>query len=472
MLDQNRSFLSLSQEPAERWTIVPCNGKRSLIKWRDLTEPSPARVREWAERFQGCNWAVKVGPPSGGLIVVDVDATKGSKAWAFAAFDGLRIERRAPFTATVWHETPRGYHFLFRLPERDIRDLPGKVVLYRDGARIEALIHGHLALIPPSEIDGFQYIWRLPPGPPAYPTWDLNRKRRPLRCWPARVPKWLWEVIEAALHEDTRPFVETPRLERPRTVLDLLATDERLVRFVHDLAGRPYPGVGKAFRCFLPGHDERHPSAAWWRSEDGKLWFHDFHRASGREWLGLAEVWHAIRTGKVRKLALHEVPAELTDLAARAGVLVATIEGVCDAWEANLGGARPTNHNILEHVGYASSPPLTVARAFLKSFREAARQGELIVTASKRYLADITGLTPWEANRAANALALLGMIWKLPIPRWGDERFATRWVLCVPNPQEFNRRWNLIKDVPLRELNRRRAAEIFGEELAAAVFRR
>ena len=88
-------------------------------------------MEEWAEKFEGCNWAVKVGPASGGLIVVDIDA-QGTKAEAFGTFDAIRWTQGAKFTSAPWHETASGYHFYYRLPERDLKDLPAKIVIHRE----------------------------------------------------------------------------------------------------------------------------------------------------------------------------------------------------------------------------------------------------------------------------------------------------------------------------------------------------
>lgn len=91
--------------------------------------------------------------------------------------------------------------------------------------------------------------------------------------------------------------------------------------------------------------------------------------------------------------------------------------------------------------------------------------------ASNRYLAEQAGVQPFVASKVANALALLGMVQKLPLPPYARRRYATRWVLCTPDPEGFRRRLELLKDVPLHQLNRELASELFGKTAAEEVFR-
>jgi len=58
----------------------------------------------------------------------------------------------------------------------------------------------------------------------------------------------------------------------------------------------------RAFRCPLPGHAERRPSAAWYTDAGGEVVLHDFHRRSGPEFFTLVEVYAAVRSGRVKKL--------------------------------------------------------------------------------------------------------------------------------------------------------------------------
>jgi hypothetical protein len=48
--------------------------------------------------------------------------------------------------------------------------------------------------------------------------------------------------------------------------------------------------IGKTFRCVLPGHTDKHPSASLYRRRDGLVVYRDWHAASNQDWYSLAEV--------------------------------------------------------------------------------------------------------------------------------------------------------------------------------------
>jgi hypothetical protein len=58
--------------------------------------------------------------------------------------------------------------------------------------------------------------------------------------------------------------------------------------------------IGSGFRCILPGHAERRPSASLYREpRQGWIVYCDWHT---RSWYVLAEVYAAVKSGSVRKL--------------------------------------------------------------------------------------------------------------------------------------------------------------------------
>ena len=366
------------------------------------------------EEFPEANWAVKTGPASDGLIVVDIDA-EGSKAEGFGTWDAIRWTQGAKLVPTPWHETPSGYHLYFRLPEREFPDLPPKIVIHRETVSIELLLHDHLALIPPSATEEFRYQWRLPPGPPKY----RPRSPVPLWCWPAKAPGWLQDLIELGLrHTPPRPAVTT---RQPKTILDLLREDEELVKEIHRIANQPYPGLRKSFCCFLPGHSEHRPSAAWWRTASGEILLHDWHSRDGYEWLTIGEVIHALRENQVQKLSPDRAAREVVRFAADTGILAAMVEQICNQWE-ELWKEVVKSKGLYSNsclLQYALGKVLCV---FFTQFRIAARQGSAVVALGVPLLSDLTGLPRWAVNRASNAAALLGIVAKLSVPPWAGRR--------------------------------------------------
>jgi hypothetical protein len=68
--------------------------------------------------------------------------------------------------------------------------------------------------------------------------------------------------------------------------------------------------LGEPFQCILPGHWDEHPSASFGCTDDGFIYYHDFHAPAGTPpLLTLAEVYYAQVTGKIAKLTkpLHAV---------------------------------------------------------------------------------------------------------------------------------------------------------------------
>jgi hypothetical protein len=61
------------------------------------------------------------------------------------------------------------------------------------------------------------------------------------------------------------------------------------------------------FRCILPGHEERRPSANLWRDRRGLYVYRDHHARQGRGSYCLAEVYAALISGAVRPIRAPEL---------------------------------------------------------------------------------------------------------------------------------------------------------------------
>lgn len=78
---------------------VARSSKRPLVRWAEYqaAPPAAAQVLNWARRWPRCNWAVLLGPPSGGLIALDFDALADYQRWAASCPD---VAQAAPTAAT------------------------------------------------------------------------------------------------------------------------------------------------------------------------------------------------------------------------------------------------------------------------------------------------------------------------------------------------------------------------------------
>jgi hypothetical protein len=84
--------------------------------------------------------------------------------------------------------------------------------------------------------------------------------------------------------------------------------------------------IEKKFRCVLPGHDERHPSAnLHWDvkgpAHTGTLKYHDWHAKSGPSWYSLADVFASRGYGEAVRLKGPETTVWHLRLLVAAGVL-------------------------------------------------------------------------------------------------------------------------------------------------------
>ena len=229
-------------------------------------------VRQWFK----CDAETNIGIITGrGLVVADVD--KPSK------LNGLG------FPVTPVAQTSRGYHVY--LDGRGL-DIGGGSPPWGD---IKS--DGYVVAPPSVHESGARYSW--------YPY--LSYADIPL----APVPDSILALLNSPTPDPQTPKVKTPRIIYYSRGLGnlpelLRATDEGMALAVVRSCGAKVKGMGKAFRCILPGHNERKPSAALWKPEGGYIAYHDFHAVGGEEWYNLGEVYAAHHTGNTRKLGKAE----------------------------------------------------------------------------------------------------------------------------------------------------------------------
>ena len=272
------------------------------------------------------------------------------------------------------------------------------------------------------------------------------------------------------------PESESIRIWRPRTITDVLLGEEAVVDYLMRGAGREYPGLGKPFRCILPEHEERNPSAAWWRDERGRLIYHDFHeRTEGCRLFSVLEVQYALRTGEVRKLSPREEAEEL-------GLLLRAVPILQDRLRAVLKLNTTILYSLFKINTYSTTNPyiskrhigiscITSVWEFLKRmFEEGMQEGFVTIPASSGFIARACGLSRIDANRTLNLLAVLGFVAKVGSVERERFRGAT-WILCQADRSEAKRRWKALGKPPISKINKQLVAKRLGEEIAAAVWR-
>jgi len=262
---------------------------------------------------------------------------------------------------------------------------------------------------------------------------------------------------------------------RDSSLLEALARNEKLAEWLLRQAGRKPVPIGRSFWCIF--HRERHPSAAFHGTEDGRLLYHDMHASKygTPEWLTLGEVYAALSTGHVRKLRPHESAVWLAKAAIAANILPPSTFNATllanSTFQGWLGATSENNSDVyMSGCSHPDSPEVTAAKVW-ECIVEQARVTQVCgfgeILASARFLAREAGVELWEANKAANLLAVLGFLEKVPSGGRGD-----RWRVLTPALEDVLARWQALGRPSLREFNRKLVAERLGEDVARAVFRR
>lgn len=297
--------------------------------WEPLRQHAlrPRMVEAIVHEAPILNWGLILGE-RWGLCVLDVDDP--------AAY---LVDGSYPVPLTPVVSTARGWHVWLRHP--------GHGFTYRKLPFGELLGAGY-ALLPGSvHPDGLIYTWaadglswpELQPAPspcwvfellevpvPENPCCDdgsgicartiyVSRATSPTKpdfTWPSGSSSPTTGSPLAPASKGTQPRRAEPVENLPEASSGadwrVLERSEAVARALVEWAGREWRGLGKAFKCVLPGHEERRASAAIWRTSSGELRYRDFHSRDGRGAYHLADVFASLVTGELRVLGPGELP--------------------------------------------------------------------------------------------------------------------------------------------------------------------
>lgn len=219
------------------------------------------------------------------------------------------------------------------------------------------------------------------------------------------------------------------------------------------------PKLGKDFLC--PIHEDNHPSASFWRGNNGYIVFQDWHRKcsnSNTYIFTMPELFHALLTGQLRKLRKTEQ--------ARYGQIIALALGYVN----KLALQQRERLKVLEKALPSDLPGDTfqVWEAVKLETLIHAMGGYKEISLSERHTAKLTGISLESANRSLNLLTVLGILHKLPNRL---TRQPQKFLLGNAIPEQVIAIWEKLGKPNLRKFKGSYVIEVLGEDIAKNVFR-
>ncbi len=253
--------------------VIPGTKKPCVPSWRHWQDrrQTPDELAQLIAAHGHADIALILGAGSGGLVDIETDTDEGAQA--------LR-DLGLPLPPTAAWRAPRGPHRLYR------SSAPLRTRVVRPGLELRAA--GGISVAPTSAGRTWLTSGGLAEVAPLPDEWHEALGQSALT--PPRSP-----TRAGSLHPGAREV--SPEYSGLTSCSGL----EGVWGFAARL-GVPAE-IGRAFRCPLPGHEERRPSAAWFMDAGGEVVLRDFHRRSGHEFYTLTEVFASVRSGVVQKLA-------------------------------------------------------------------------------------------------------------------------------------------------------------------------
>ncbi|MGB9826487.1 MAG: hypothetical protein ACPLRU_07425, partial [Desulfofundulus sp.] len=161
---------------------------------------------------------------------------------------------------------------------------------------------------------------------------------------------------------------------------------------------------GKAVHC--PFHSpDNHPSMTIRKTADGRLRIRDWHDGTDYD---IPSLHHALRTGDPGPIDKNAWAAEVAQIARKHGLIPSE-----DEVKSQLAGTAEIATNPATWEGLTPASVRRIQAVFQAVYDYAVKFGNLYVGIGARTLAELTGLSVKEASRAANFLAVAGVLEKL-----------------------------------------------------------
>lgn len=299
------ALLPIGPNKEPYFDLLP-RGFDGKANWSPLakTPATSDEVRQWFREHPDCNIGVICGAASGGLVVADIDEKPPS---------GLHIPE------TPQAITNRGIHLFIHSSD------PKSGTLIYNGRKIGDIKgDGGYVVVPPStHPSGTTYQWAELLSPD-----DLEWSFSEPPGWMQQTPTQGKQVLNTCL--PSGEGMQFPDGYSDATLRSWFVNEQIVSSIIH-LLGIDQPELGSKFNCVLPGHSEKHPSAALCRDRDGVWMYHDMH-AGGSDrpgpWLdsrpvefySLPEVYASQKYGYVKRLSGPEMATWAIRLLVDAGI--------------------------------------------------------------------------------------------------------------------------------------------------------
>ena len=283
-------------------TLLPFNDGKPSYKLLLEIRPDKEEFDRWLKFDPDCNYGVLCGP---GLYILDVDDPKKLP--------------KVQLPPTVIVKTGRGFHYYFKSNKK----LKGKKLKFGEFIGTNQYVVG----------PGCQHV-----NGNIYDYCDFTGLKD---TEIAELPEWLFSENEKCSRASSQTTARTPqnlpnqnpKIEDQKPTknrckarnLSLLASpplsgmdhyrnmagDFEIAKAVLNVCEVEVEELGKPFLCPLPKHEEKYPSAALWKKENGLIMMRDFHgkltlskpnNFTDKEgvvmWWPLPDVYAAVKTGK------------------------------------------------------------------------------------------------------------------------------------------------------------------------------
>ncbi|HSH51423.1 MAG TPA: bifunctional DNA primase/polymerase [Bacteroidales bacterium] len=290
--EPDRNIVKTLSEAYEKGiSVIPVNeNKTPLLKWKEYQQRKPTRQEliTWEEQAEGI--AIVTGKIND-LIVLDVDMKKTN------GLESLK-GKHLPVTPVVRTKNG-GFHYYFKYPSKAKKVKTAADIL----PAVDIRGDGGYAVIPYT--NGYEWVEGLSVN-------DIEI---------AEIPEWLFPHITSNDSKTQRvkqvneySFTRYTPLATNKAV-NIKGFDRRSLTewYKQEQAAGTFlelmginKKIGDSFKCVIPGHDDKTPSASVYQGDNGLFIYRDWHKIDGKEIMFLPEVYAAVHYKRVIELGKPE----------------------------------------------------------------------------------------------------------------------------------------------------------------------